>query len=141
MTKWITCLMICVGLTTTPSRAANLDVAGLWLTADRDGQVEIRDCGDNTPCGKLVWYDPAKQGGPLDTRNQNPSLRRRSVMHVPIFWGFSRSGGAWTGGNIYNPKTGQTFRSKLRLNANGDLIVSGCRGPFCITRPWTRVKK
>lgn len=80
---------------------------------------------------------------PDDTRriNRNPSLRCQSVIHVPIFFGFSGSGGAWTVGNIYNPETGQTFRSKLRLGANGDLMVSGCRGPFCITRPWTRVKK
>jgi uncharacterized protein (DUF2147 family) len=135
MTNWIMHLMISTGLTAAPTHASNLDVAGLWLTADRDGQVEIRDCGDKTPCGQLVWYDPAKIVVPLDSRNQNPSLRRRSLMRVPIFWGFAKYGGAWTGGNIYNPETGQTFRSKLRLGANGDLIVTGCRGPFCITRP------
>ena len=141
MMKWLIGATFCTGLTTVSAHASNLDVAGIWLTADRDGQVEIRDCGNNTPCGQLAWYDPAKQGGPLDSRNHNPSLQRRSLMQVPIFWGFTRYGGAWTGGNIYNPETGQTFKSKLRLGANGDLIVTGCFGPICITRPWTRLTR
>jgi uncharacterized protein (DUF2147 family) len=135
----IVCLSVFGALAASQARAAALEVDGVWLTADRDGHVEIRDCGDATPCGRLVWYDPAKRGGPLDARNPIARLRTRALIGTPIFWGFARKYGEWTGGNIYNPQDGKTFTSKLRMGVDGALVVTGCLGPICITRRWTRV--
>ncbi len=122
-----------------PAMAIDLDVSGVWLTADRDGHVEIRDCGNATPCGQLVWFDPAKRGGLLETRNPALGLRTRPLIGVPIFRGFERHQNDWIGGTIYNPVDGKTFSAKLRLGRDGTLIVTGCLGPICITRRWTRV--
>jgi uncharacterized protein (DUF2147 family) len=140
LTKLILSMSVFAALHFQPANAARLDVDGVWLTADLDGHVEIRDCGDATPCGRLVWYHPSKRGGPLDARNLVAGLRQRPLIGVPIFWNFERKGNGWAGGNIYNPEDGKTFKSRLRLSENDQLIVTGCLGPACITRRWTRVR-
>jgi uncharacterized protein (DUF2147 family) len=133
---WIVAAMVVVPAC---ANAARLDVDGVWLTADRDGQVEIRDCGNRSPCGRLVWFDPAKGSSRLDSRNRVTQLRQRQLMGVPIFWGFERQNNKWIGGNIYNPEDGKTFKSRLRLGGDDQLIVTGCLGAICITRIWTRI--
>lgn len=76
--------------------AAALDVEGDWLAGSRDGSirgyVRISDCGDGTPCGILTDYDTSKTAQRRDARNPDPRLRPRSLVGVPVLWGFTRQG-------------------------------------------------
>ena len=51
--------ILAIAATTNVAAADPHDVEGLWLTQARDGHIEIKDCGDGSPCGTLVWVDPA----------------------------------------------------------------------------------
>lgn len=115
------------------------DVYGVWLSEAKDGLIEISDCGDNTPCGVLVWVDPNKEPTETDERNRDVNLRDRKLIGVPIVWGYSRGRSGWRGGSIYNPEDGKTFASSMKRRPDGTLKVKGCLGPLCITNTWTQV--
>lgn len=129
-----TCLMA------VPAFADPLDVNGIWLTNAEDAHVEISDCGDGTPCGTLIWVDPATTDTDLDARNPDPDLRSRPLAGLPLLWGFQESSSRWRKGKIYNPEDGKTFRSAIRTRDDGTLEVKGCIGPLCQTYIWTRVE-
>jgi uncharacterized protein (DUF2147 family) len=122
-----------------PAMADPHDVYGLWLSAAKDGHIEIQDCGDATPCGDLVWADPARTDTDLDARNRDPSLRTRKLIGVPIVQGFERVPKGWRSGEIYNPEDGKTFAASLEKLPDGTLKVKGCIGPLCRTNIWTPV--
>ena len=48
-------LTLSTSLIATPCLASDLSsMVGVWQTDDADGRVEIYDCGDGTPCGRLT---------------------------------------------------------------------------------------
>jgi uncharacterized protein (DUF2147 family) len=101
----------------------------------------VADCGDGSPCGALAWVSPSISGGATsDERNPNAALRGRPLLGLPILWGFQCKAGLLEQGRVYNPDTGQTFRSSIRKVSTDKLHVTGCLGPFCLTETWTRVE-
>lgn len=127
-----------------PTSAAPLDVVGTWAAESRygniQGHVRIADCGDGTPCGVLVWFDPARTRQRTDAQNPDRKLRGRSLIGMPLIIGFERQGPAWRRGRLYNPEDGKTFVCSLQLAPDRKhLRVTGCLGPFCQTKIWTRV--
>lgn len=122
-----------------PAAADPMDVAGRWLTQDKDAIIKIFDCGDGTPCGTLVWA-ATKPGGPkTDVRNPDETLRGRPILGMTMIWGFTRDGETWRRGKIYNAGNGKTYGSGLAVSDDGALALKGCLGPFCKTQRWTRV--
>lgn len=117
--------------------ADTFDVSGVWLTSDKSAHVQISDCGNATPCGVLVWLDVQAGDSPYDTENPNPDLRTRALIGMPFLTGFKRRGHKWVYGEIYDPETGKTYASKMRLKPDGTLSIKGCIGPFCQTQIWT----
>lgn len=120
-----------------PAFASDIDIIGTWLVEDGSGKVEISDCGDGTPCGALVWTDPAQGDNPIDANNPDPALRDRTLIGTPLFWGFERKKDKWSSGKIYDARSGKTYKSKLKLNEDGTLKVKGCIGPICQGEIWT----
>ena len=41
------------------AHAGPLDVFGTFVTQKEGSHIRISDCGDGTPCGVIVWIDPA----------------------------------------------------------------------------------
>lgn len=117
------------------------DVYGLWLTEAGDGYVEVKDCGNGTPCGTLAWVDPSKSSSDLDSRNADKTLRDRPLMGIPIIWGYEKAKQDWRSGKIYNPEDGKSFSSSVRRLDDGTLRVKGCIGPICITNSWTPISQ
>ena len=122
-----------------PVNAADINVAGLWLTADGSARVEIADCGDGTPCGTIVWVDSAQAGSGTDDNNPDPELKGQSIVGSKMIWGFKAKKDKWTSGKIYDARDGNTYKSKLKLTEDGGLLVKGCVGPFCKSLVWTKV--
>ena len=124
--------------------AEPLDVAGTWAAESRygniRGNIRISDCGEGTPCGVLVWFDPTRTNQRTDERNPDRALRQRSLIGAQLIGGFERQGQVWRHGRLYNPEDGTTFACTLQLDPDGNrLRVTGCLGPFCQTKIWTRV--
>ncbi len=116
------------------------EIEGPWRTVMHGAEVEITDCGDGSPCGFLLSVSPEiTEGRTRDENNRDPELRHRSLDGLPILWGYAREGSGWRQGRLYNPETGQTFRSSLNLISNDRLRVKGCLGPFCRQQTWTRL--
>lgn len=130
-------LALCVTLSV-PAAATPTDIFGVWATRDETGHVEIAPCGQSA-CGTIIW---GKEGsGPsTDVKNPNAALRTRNLVGLRILENFTRRDAGWVNGRIYDPKTGNTYRSELALRADGKLGVKGCVGPICRTEIWRRVR-
>lgn len=135
MRKLVLCVTI-MALRSTAS-ADTFNVYGLWFTQAKDAHIEVTDCGDGTPCGALVWVDPAMTLYQHDIRNADDGQRGRPLIGVPIVWGYVRGQREWHSGQIYNPEYGKTYASSMRLQEDGTLKVKGCLGVLCITNTWT----
>ncbi len=129
-----------LGLGGTASASDLSNLQGNWRTVRHGAEVKIFDCGDETPCGYLVSVSDKVRGGHTrDVNNKDKDLRARSLDGLPILWGYSHTVGGWEKGRLYNPETGQSFRSSLNQVASDRLIVRGCLGPFCREQVWTRM--
>ena len=123
----------------TPAFAAP-DLSGEWLVEDKKATVRIGRCGPDW-CGRIariLHRDPNWKGN--DVNNPNPALKSRPVIGLPILTGFKPDASGLTGGRIYDPNSGKTYRSMLRLNRDGSLKVSGCIAVFCRSQRWTRAR-
>jgi len=126
-----------------PSHAATADPTGFWVKpgSERNAKIEVRKCGRGL-CAKIVWLENPNdsKGRPLrDVRNENPSMRGRSIVGLPLFTGLAPSApGVWTG-KIYNPEDGNTYSVTLTVVSRQQLKLKGCKGwVMCGERMWLR---
>jgi uncharacterized protein (DUF2147 family) len=114
------------------------DINGGWVTQDRSALITIAPCGAKL-CGTIAKALIIKPGHPhTDVHNPDPHLRSRKLIGMTILSGFSPGRDRWEKGRIYDPESGKTYRSLLRLNPDGSLKVSGCIAFFCQSQRWTR---
>ncbi len=134
-------------LLVTASIASASDPTGRWWAEGGAAQVEIRPCGDAL-CGHVVWLrSPLDEFGCLlrDDRNPDPTLRSRELIGIELLRGLRASEKAaneWSGGEIYDPTSGRTYRVVARLDALGRLRVRGYLGIRLLGRTaiWHRVR-
>jgi uncharacterized protein (DUF2147 family) len=122
----------------TPAFAKDL-IGTKWVTANGSGIIRLEPCGQKL-CGKITGPGPKadKNGAQTDVKNPNPALRSRPIVGLAILTGFSDQGkGKLTGGQIYDPTEGKSYRSEIRLKPDGKLEVKGCIGPICVSQIWT----
>jgi len=116
-------------------------VAGTWLSADGDGLIEIRI--DGVGLSGTILGSPNEDPDRPDTdiHNPDPALREQALIGLNIFSGFSYDGdGAWSGGFVYDPNSGKTYRAKLKLTSQDTLKLRGYIGISLLgrTETWTR---
>ena len=116
-------------------------VVGRWRTETRNGIVEIQRCGASI-CGRLMTSELLRQQPDLkDVKNQNAAQRNRPLKGLLLISGFTADGDAWSGGKIYNPDDGKTYKAKVTPVDANTLKVRGCVFvPICKTQTWTRVR-
>ena len=117
---------------------AQRGMIGDWLVEDKKAIVTIAPCGA-AYCGRvsrILVRDPNWNG--RDVNNPDPKLRGRPVVGLAILHGFKPDGAGLAGGRIYDPNSGKTYASRLKLNPDGSLKVSGCIAIFCQSQRWTR---
>ena len=115
-------------------------ILGNWLTEPRDGIIEISIAGDGSYQGKIVGGNsPQRQ----DQHNPDPARRSQLLLGQVIFQGMKYDGeGKWSGGTIYDPDSGRTYKCRLeRLDAER-LQVRGFIGFALLGRSqvWTRYR-
>jgi uncharacterized protein (DUF2147 family) len=117
------------------------DPNGVWLTQAGDAKIRVRRCGSGL-CGTVVWLrDPidSATGKPqIDDKNENPSLRRRPMIGLPIFMGMRGAGPNKWSGRIYNADDGKTYASSVTYQEGDTLNVQGCVGSLCGSETWSR---
>ncbi len=105
-------------------------VVGKWLNEEKDGKIEIYEAGGKF-YGKLVWlkrtYEADGKTLRKDEKNKDEKLRSRTLLNAVILYGFVFDDGEWVDGNVYDPKSGKTYSSKMKIK-NGNLEVRGYVG-------------
>lgn len=126
-----------------PAFAQQADaVTGTWLNEEKDAKIQVYRSGD-TYSGKLVWiarpYEDDGKTPRKDSKNADPKLRSRGLMNLVILSGFKYDDGEWEDGKIYDPKSGKTYSSKMKLSGN-QLNIRGYVGVsmFGRTTVWTK---
>lgn len=115
---------------------AATSLTGTWVTEDGTAMVRIEPCASSI-CGSVEHIVAKGPDVPLtDVHNPSPALRERPLLGLQVLSGFQWTGSEWTGGRIYDPKSGKTYRSKLSLAPDGSLRVSGCVLFVCETQHW-----
>lgn len=127
---FITRAAAATALALTASAASAENLSGTWRTATYQGDyahVRFGPCADKI-CGVVV-----KTFGP-NGEIQGGSLGKTIVTNM-----VSLGGGAYDGGRIRRPDTGQSAPLKLQING-GSMNVKACVGPLCRNDTWTRVQ-
>ena len=119
-------------------------ILGKWVNSTSEANIEITKRSDKY-FGKIVWLkEPKDEKGNTKTDVKNPaaSLRSRTIVGLEILKDFTYDDGEWTGGKIYDPKSGKTYSCNISLKKNGDLSMRGYIGVSLIGRTeiWKRVK-
>jgi len=126
-----------------PAFSQNADaVLGTWLSAEKNAKVQIYKAGGKY-FGKIVWlrnpYEADGKTPKVDKRNSVEALRSRPILNLVILTGFRYDDGEWEHGEIYDPKGGKTYSSKMKLNGD-KLEIRGYVGfsAFGRTTVWSR---
>lgn len=123
----------------------DLEVIGIWWNTEKDARVEIYRCGKKL-CGRVVWLQtPLDDNGQKvkDVNNSDKSLRNREIMGMNVLEGFSFNGkDRWTDGTAYDPVSGNSYTSYLRLKDRNTLELRGYIGTPMLGKTvlWERVK-
>jgi uncharacterized protein (DUF2147 family) len=121
--------------------ASDSAAAGIWMTDDGDGAVEVRPCG-NELCGYIyaILHLPNPSLPALDDRNQNAELRSRPLCGMQVIGGLrAMSPGKWSGGWIYDPKVGKTYGLDLTFEDQHLSVHGYLQGTFLgRTVSWSR---
>ena len=118
---------------------ADDNIFGYWLTSG--SIVEIENC-NNQVCGKIVTVfveDGVDPDSILDDNNKDKSLRKRTIVGIDLLSEFeikNKDQKTFKGGRIYDPRSGNSYKSNLYLNDNGILKVEGCLAFMCDGEEW-----
>lgn len=124
------------------------DLVGVWQPSEGTSYVKIEREGDKY-YGKVVWLKEPKdeQGNPkTDKKNPDKSLRSRPVKGMRMIkdFVFDATSKEWKNGNIYDPKSGSTYYSNIKLKGKNQIEVRGSldqSGYIGRTDVWVRVEK
>ncbi len=144
-------LLLLLALAASMPAVADPDaILGLWRTDPTDkgyAHVEVTR-RDGLYEGSVVWLsepefppgDPEAGRPKVDRLNPDPELRGQPILGMRLMRGFRYDDGAWKGGRIYDPETGNTYKCGIRLGDDGSLRLRGYVGVPLIGRTtvWAR---
>ncbi len=92
---------------------------GIYWSESKDAKIQIEQRGDEF-FGKLIWLQNPRK----DIYNPDSALREREVLGMEILKNFKSDGDRrWTGGSIYDPKNGKTYKCKMWIEENDSNIL------------------
>jgi uncharacterized protein (DUF2147 family) len=114
-------------------------ILGRWLTEPRDGIIDITRATDHSYQGRIIGgNDPHR----VDSKNPDPSRRQQILLGQAILQGLRKDGESysWSGGTIYDPDSGRTYKCHIELIDRDHLKVRGFIGLSLLGRSqtWTR---
>ena len=108
---------------------------GLWLVKDQSGRIRIEKCGSQM-WGTIAWQKTPSR----DENNPNPALKSRSMLGAAILIGMRQTQANLWEGDIYNPRNGSIYKSKMSMQGD-TLDIKGCvmGGIICGGETWMRI--
>ena len=122
------------------SSPAAAGITGMWLAPARSGHLKIFPCG-GAVCGRMVSATRPKDNPKLlDIHNEDPALRHRSMVGAIVIQGFTGGPTSWSGGRVYNPGDGKSYKGSLTLVDASHLRLQGCvLGFVCKSQVFKRI--
>lgn len=141
---FVSLLLISFSSTVFAEKFSDADILGFWLTESGKGVIEVYKNGEEFE-GKLVWIQDIHEGlvkDKLDKHNPDEKLQKRSILNLRNLSGFKFKSNEWSGGKIYDPKSGKTYSSYMKLENINQLNLRGYVGIplFGRTSEWKRQK-
>jgi uncharacterized protein (DUF2147 family) len=137
------CLTALACLSLAPPARAQAAPQGWWLDQTGRAGILIAPCGSQI-CGRIEWLkaplDPQNKPK-TDIHNPEAALQSRPLCGLPLLGGFTPDGsGGWTGGWVYDPESGKTYKGQIHAAADGTLHLRGYIGIPMLgrTEVWTR---
>ncbi len=146
MKALITALLLVATLLPVALAAETSDITGIWFNEEKTSKIEVYQAASGKYYGKIIWLkEPLANGKPrTDMENPDKSLRKRPLIDLVVLNGLSAKGkNVYSGGTIYDPKSGKTYSSKAELTSPNVLKL---RGYVVVpaagrTSTWTRATK
>ncbi|MCK9557383.1 MAG: DUF2147 domain-containing protein [Candidatus Cloacimonetes bacterium] len=136
-------LLICL-----PAFAQNADrINGVWFNGEKSSKIEISQTEAGTFIGNIVWLrepNDAKGNPKTDFRNPDAKLAKRPLMGLQVLTGLKFDGKSkYSGGKVYDPKSGKTYSAKGEMVNNNTLALRGFIGIALAgrTETWIRTTK
>lgn len=116
---------------------------GTWLNSENKGKIQLRECGNESLCGQIVWLkDPVDENGKpwRDILNPDPKLKKREVVGIDVMINTKKIAPMTWQGHIYDPEVGKTYYLKHLKIGSDKVEIKGClpAGWPCRTKYWTR---
>ncbi len=123
--------------------ASDFSPIGVWLVADGGAKIEIYAPNTTNLEGKIIWLkEPLEKDGTAkkDIKNPDEKLNSRPILGMVLIEGFKKDKNEWSGGTIYDAKSGKTYKAKMELDGDNKLKLRGYVGVpmFGRTEVWTR---
>ncbi len=120
------------------------DILGFWLSESGRAVIEITKDKD-VYNGKITWLliEHTKEQNPaLDKENPDDRLKTRKIKGLQMLSDFKYDDGEFSGGKIYDPKSGKTYKSYMKLKGKDEIKLRGYVGIslFGRTSYWKRQK-
>lgn len=123
---------------------AATDPWGYWEAADKGAIAEIYPCNQDRQslCAKLLWIKDDPDGTLLDSNNTDALLQQRKLTGLVFVDGVAfKKAGKWSGGSIYDPKSGKSYKAKVELKSADKIKLGGCIAFLCDSETWSRTSK
>lgn len=137
-------LVIGYSIASFPADANGDRILGIWLTASKNAKIQIYKA-HGAYYGRIHWatdlYEPDGKTLRLDAKNEDKSKRSRTIKNLVLLNDFKFTDGIWTGGTIYDPQNGKTYKCKISLSGS-NLSIRGYIGISLLgrTEVWTKVE-
>jgi uncharacterized protein (DUF2147 family) len=125
-----------------------LPAEGRWRTIDdKTGQVSsivaiVETNGQLEGKVEKVFSPPAKEADPVCQKWCPPDRRGKPIVGMTILWGLKRDGDGYTGGSVFDPDNGKTYKCKLKVIEGGrKLELRGFIGFSLIGRTQTWIRE
>jgi len=137
-------LIVLAGLSLNAQTHKADDILGTWLNQEATGKVTLYK-ENGKYFGKLVWLrEPTdKTTGKPRTDKENPDAKLKSVPLIGMvnLQNFTFDGKEeWSGGTIYDPKNGKTYKCYIQFEGANKLKIRGYMGVSLLGRNtyWTK---
>ena len=120
-------------------------VVGRWAATDSVIEVVATD-GTLRATIIAILYPVYREGedGPVgaakvDLKNPDQGQRARPIVGMDLLSDYAFKDGKWQG-NIYDPKSGKTYKSQMTVSSDGKLLMRGYIGTPMLgrTQEWIR---
>ena len=104
--------------------ASEHTLTGIYWNEEKNAKVEIYE-EQGKVFGKIIWQQNPRK----DINNPDPALQQRELLGLIFLKDFKSNGkGTWSGGRVYSPDNGKTYKGKMWLTKEGRLKMRGYIG-------------